>query len=450
MNKLSKFIIESPIWFISILIPVISVIFYLYHPFQFNLFPETAVKKLYYIDNISDAQQFLINKFNRKYKNQIEVVPVNLPFYDFTTNDRKEILTRSLRSHSDGIDIFAVDLIWIPRFAKWGYTIDKYFDKETLSRINRNVLQACYSKGNLVAFPLFTDMGILFYRKDLIDSVPGGKELETKLSNSILWEDFIEFGSKFKNRKNPYYIYCGSDFEGMACTFFDMVPEDDIQNIFTKDNVNLKKPSVKRSLETMYDFIHKYNYSPVNVTAFDEYKSYLYANAHDAVFLRGWVGYNKQYKKYLSDTTKMKNLQIAPLPHFKGDSTSGVFGGWHLMISKSSNRKEEAIKFIKFMFEKENQEILYDIGGILPVNNEVYEDSQYVSKHPELMELKEILKWGKNRPFLENYTKLSELMTHYFHAALKNEITVDEAIDMATQKIDSEYSLAKEEEIPEK
>ena len=92
MNKVSKFIVESPIWFISILIPVISIIFYLYHPIQLSLFPEQEIKKIYYIDNISEAHRILIERFNQRYKNKIEVVPVNLPFYNFTTNDRKEIL----------------------------------------------------------------------------------------------------------------------------------------------------------------------------------------------------------------------------------------------------------------------------------------------------------------------------------------------------------------------
>jgi multiple sugar transport system substrate-binding protein len=32
------------------------------------------------------------------------------PFQKFSTNERKELLTRSLRSKSDRIDIFSVDL----------------------------------------------------------------------------------------------------------------------------------------------------------------------------------------------------------------------------------------------------------------------------------------------------------------------------------------------------
>ncbi|NLT50154.1 MAG: extracellular solute-binding protein [Ignavibacteria bacterium] len=441
MNKVSKFIVESPIWFISILIPILSIIFYLYHPIQLSLFPEQEIKKIYYIDNISEAHRILIERFNQRYKNKIEVVPVNLPFYNFTTNDRKEILTRSLRSHSDGIDVFAVDLIWIPRFAKWGYAIDEYFDKSLLNNIDKTILETSYQNNNIVALPLFLDIGVLYYRKDIINQLNDGAEIEKKLKQSITWKEFIELGKRFKGKNNPYYVFCGSDFEGMACTFFDLLSPAEMNNIFYGKNINLDNYSVKRSLNLMSDFINKYKYSPLNVLKFDETRSYFYTNANDAVFLRGWIGYHKQYKRQLPDTSKLKYLEIAPMPHFEGEKTASVFGGWNLMISKTSSRKEESVKFLKFMFEKESQEILYETGGMLPVNNEVYSDTNFTKKHPELLRIKEILKWGKHRPSLENYTKISEIITHFFHLALKNEISVDDAILVATEKINKEKTL---------
>ena len=108
------------------------------------------------------------------------------------------------------------------------------------------------------------------------------------------------------------------------------------------------------------------------------------------------------------------------------------------MISKFSNRKEEALKFINFMFQKENQQILYEEGGYLPINTEVYDDSMYIKKHKELLQIQKLLSWGKHRPFLENYTRLSEIMSRSFHKALKNEVSVDEALTLASKQINNE------------
>jgi multiple sugar transport system substrate-binding protein len=443
VNIISKIIRDSPVWLITILISIISIIFFIYSPFQINLFPENAVKKLYYVDNISDAHQKIIQKFNAKYKGEIEVVPVNLPFYNFTTNDRKEILTRSLRSRSDGIDIFAVDLIWIPRFAKWGYSMDKRFDNKILSNVNGMALKACYHNNNLIAFPLFLDLGILYYRKDLIQKLVNGPSIEKKIQNSLSWDEFISLSQQFKSSKKPFYVFTGGDFEGMQCCFHEMLSDEESENIFCKPVIDLNVPPAKRALRQLVDFIYKYKISPYEVTQFDEFNSYLYANNNNAVFLRGWVGYHKQYKGFLKDTSNIANMEIAPLPHFKGHSTSSVFGGWSLMISEFSNRKEEALKFIDFMFQKENQQILYEDGGYLPINVEVYGDSSYISKHPELAKIKNLFLWARHRPFLENYTRISEVMSRYFHKALNNEITVQEALVLASKQIQNGKAIVK-------
>ena len=443
MNILSKVIKEYPLLFMTILVSIVSIFFFIYLQFQINLFPETTVKKLYYIDNISNAHLKIIEKFNKQYKNSIEIIPVNLPFYHFTTNDRKEILTRSLRSRSDGIDIFAVDLIWIPRFAKWGLPMEKYFEDRMLSKINKNALNACYHENNLVAFPLFLDVGVLYYRKDLIRSLPNGAEVEKDIQNSLTWDKFISIGKEFQSYPNPYYVFTGGNFEGMLCCYHEMLSNEESKEIFYNNPINLNTGASKRALQQMVDFIYKYKFSPVDVTRFDEYSSYLYANHNNAVFLRGWVGFHKQYKSFLKDTSNIKNMEIAPLPHFESNNTSSVFGGWCLMISKFSNRKEEALKFINFVFQKENQEILYDTGGYLPINMEVYNDSNYTKNHKELSKIQKILLWGKHRPFLENYTRLSEIMSSYFYMALRKEISVDEALDLASKQINSNKAVIK-------
>lgn len=437
---------------------IISLLFLLYSPFQRNLFQESVVRKLYYVDNISEAHLKIIQKFNEKYKGKIEVVPVNLPFYNFTTNDRKEILTRSLRSRSDGIDIFAVDLIWIPRFAKWAYPLNQRFENDAIAEVNKKALEACYLGDSLVAFPMYLDEGVLYYRKDLIRNLPDGAAIERRIQDGLTWDEFISLGKRFSARssaagqsadqlngrpKDPFYVFTGGEFEGMMCCFQDMLSDQESKEIFYKNPINLNTLPARRALQMLVDFVQTYKFSPLEVTQFDEYNSYLYANAHDAVFLRGWVGYHRQYGNFLEDTSKISNMGIAPLPHFRGHKTSSVFGGWSLMISQLSNRKEEALKFIAFMFQKENQQILYEDGGYLPINDEVYSDTTYLKEHKELAKAQRLLSWGRHRPFLENYTRLSEIMAKYFHQALRNEISVDDALVSASNQINTEKTTVK-------
>ncbi len=93
-----------------------------------------GVVRVYYADNISPAHQQIIDRFNELYRWKIEVVPVNLPFEKFSTNERKELFARSLRNKSDRLDIFAVDLIWVSSFSRWAEPLDATFSPRAWTR----------------------------------------------------------------------------------------------------------------------------------------------------------------------------------------------------------------------------------------------------------------------------------------------------------------------------
>src|SRR5512139_2892881 len=125
------------------LIMISIIIYYLSHDYE----SAGTIKRIYFADNISAAHQMLIDAFNREYAGRIEVYPVNLPFSKFSTNERKELLARSLRSKSDRIDVFAVDLIWVPRFSKWSEPLGRHFPRESLATTLPQALESCSVDG---------------------------------------------------------------------------------------------------------------------------------------------------------------------------------------------------------------------------------------------------------------------------------------------------------------
>lgn len=394
------------------------------------------VSRLYYADNISSAHAELIKRFNLKYKGQIEVIPINLPFSKFSTNERKELLARSLRSKSDLIDVFAVDLIWAPRFAKWCLPLDLYFDSKYLKQIVPNALQSCYYEGQLVAMPLYTDIGLLYYREDLIKKFPNYRELEEKLKKSITWEELLSLGQRASNLRDPFYIYQAKNYEGLVCNFFELLACQS-GSILKGDSIELNTPEAHKAVQFLVDLVNKYKLSPPVVTTFDEYQSYIYTLDNDAVFLRGWPGFSMHYLNAVRDTSKFKFIKTAAIPHFKGTKPSAVLGGWNLMISKHSTKKWDAIKFLYFALEEENQKMLYLEGGYTPVNIAVYQDSQFINNHKELAYYKELMKDGFHRPYMADYTKISDIISYYVHLAIKNQISTTEALKKATRLINS-------------
>jgi multiple sugar transport system substrate-binding protein len=179
------------------------------------------------------------------------------------------------------------------------------------------------------------------------------------------------------------------------------------------------------------------------VVEFDENQSYEYMLQNNAVFVRGWPNFVENFQKADPNNPTFQNIERAPLPHFSGMKPTSVYGGWNLMVSKFSTKKEAAIEFIRFLQTKEAQKMMFELGGYIPVNHDVYADTAYLAQHPDLVFYRTLVDNGFHRPALEDYTKISDIIAHFVHLAIKGEMTTDEALRRATEMIDSKNVLIK-------
>ena len=397
--------------------------------------------RLYYADNISPSHQFAIDEFNRQHLGKIEVIPVNLPFSKFSTNERKELLTRSLRSKSEKLDIFGVDLIWVPRFAKWSEPLDSYFSADEKRRLLRDAMRSCVFEGTLVAMPMYLDVGLMYYRKDIIHRLPDAAAIEKQLQESISWKEMLHLRKRLGYMNKPFFIFAAKDFEGLVCNFLELAVGYD--PYFLKSNTfPVLSPPATKSLQMMVDFV-KDGTTPPEVTDFDEFLCNTYMLDHDAVFVLAWPDFVQSFRTSYSDTAKLRYIAKAPLPHFEGKSATSVYGGWDFMISKSSTKKAEAIEFIRFFQSEKIQRMIFERTGYLPAINSVYEDSAFLRTHNDLVFFHRLLQNGFHRPALVEYTKVSDIISHFAHLAIKREITVDEALKRTDELIRSNEVLIK-------
>ncbi len=434
LQKLNK---PSSIRISSIIIIVVGFISFLIISFWNNNYPVNLERKIYFIDNISKAHLEVIKRFNELHKGEIKVEVINLSFEKFSTNERKELLARYLRSKNDKIDIFAADQIWAHRFARWAEPLDKYFIDQDKKTILNYALQSCIYNKQLVAVPFFMDIGVMFYRKDLIEKMPDYKTIEQKLKQSITWEDFIKLGERFKDKSNPFYIFQADNYEGLMCSYIELLADQN-KTLFENNNLQLTSPESEHALNLLVDLVNKYKLSPYKVTEFKESNSYHYFILNNGLFVRAWPNFIRDYSANYGKDSRLNYLVKVPLPHFEGHQPVAITGGWNLMISKYSIRKPEALEFVKFLMSEEAQKIMYEEGGYLPTNNLIYEDTTYTSKHPDLKFFKDYLKSGVHRPYLVEYTRISDIITHYIQLAIKKEIGVKEALQRAQNMINNQ------------
>jgi multiple sugar transport system substrate-binding protein len=415
-------------------------IIYIFPSFNSTDSREGKAVKIYFADNISPAHRKLINLFNEKYKGQIEVIPLDLPFSKFSTNDRKELLARYFRSKSDRIDVFSVDQIWVPRFAKWAIPLNEYFPDSVKNTILKYALKTCNYNDTLIAIPLYIDIALMYYRKDLINQLSNSKQVVAKLKNSITWEDLIALNNKFP--RNPLFVFQADDFEGLICMYTEILANMK-GNLMRGDSLILKTPQAEKALQFLADLVNKYKISPQNVLRFKEDDSYNYYLQNNGVFLRGWTGLFKNNKIGSNYLSMNDSIGEVPTPHLKGSKPISVFGGWDLMVSKFSTKIPQSICFVQFLMSQEAQKILFEEGGYIPINNSIYKDSLYIDKNPELLFYVSLLKNGIYRPFSEQYTNVSDVLSYYVNLAIKGTLSPNDALLKADDKLNSKSILLK-------
>ncbi len=410
--------------------------------FVLNRKPASDIVEIYFADRITAAHKVLIEKYNKTNEGKVKVIGIDFPNFDFSTNERKEMLARSLRGRGDGIDLFAVDIVWVQRFAKWCEPLNKYFSESENRRIVNSALESCYYEGELVAAPLNRVQAILYYRDDLLRKSKNYESIIKMINYNVTWSEFIELKKEFGSDK-PFYIFPAAEYEGLICVFMELLLSLN-KNYFEEEGFNLNTPEAHQALQLLVDLVNKYKTTPPVVTEFTEIPSFEYFIKNDGLFIWGWPVYDKDFKEEPFDSLKEKHLKKAPVPYFKSGTPVSIFGGWNLMVSKFSTKKEAAVDFLKFLLKDESQEIFYRESSYYPIIKAFYEDREYLEKYPEIETFKKLLKTGVYRPAHEDYTKYSKIMSFYFKEAIQNRISVKEALFECTNSIRTDRLMVKE------
>lgn len=436
--------IPSPYIFLGIGLFIIFILFLSY--FQLELEPMSAPKsqivEIHYADNISDSHLELIEGFNEKYKGRIKVIPINLPFSKFSTNERKELLARSLRSKSEKIDVFAADIVWGYRFSKWAENLSPYIDEEFMNSLISENLPTCYYEDELFALPLTIDLGTMYYRDDLIKQFTRHENLEEKLSKSITWEEFIRLGNEKSKKASPFYLFPAADYEGLICSYVELLLNQN-RDYFNVNRFDLTSKESLKALQTLKDLIYKHKLTSSEVTSFTEYPCHEHFIENDGMFLHSWPTFISDYRDRFKKDYPDLSFKRAPIPHFKGTKPAAVFGGWNLIVSKFSSNKKEAVQFIKYLLKPESQKILFHGNGSLPVLEELYKEHENIENGETLEYYQNQFKHGVHRPLHIDYTRISDIITYYLHKSLNNELGAEEALQKATEKIQSREVLLK-------
>lgn len=383
----------------------------------------------------TDTFKNLVKKFEEE-NPQIEVKVVNVAW---VTDDALTYYTTQFMAGQVVPDVLLIDVIWPPLFAKngWLYPLNKYFPKKEQKKFVPSWIKSATIDGNIYAVPLYPTTGNLFYRKDVLDfynfSPPETWDELIRISKIILTE--VKNGAYKGPKPAPLYGYLfqGAQYEGLVCNYLEFLYSAGGYLIKDKKCGLDEKPALL-ALNKMEQLITS-GVSPAGVVSDKEEDGRAVFQEGKAIFHRNW-GY--AYKSSLTEESPIKGkVGIAPLPHFPGQKSVAILGGWGFAINSNSKNKDAAFKFIKFITNYNSQFLMAKDMLREPARLALYEDANLLKLFPHYKDMYRVIQTSFPRPPLSNYAEISNILSEYLHGALTNKLDNQKALLLADKEIEN-------------
>jgi len=326
------------------------------------------------------------------------------------TNDSgamKEQLITSMKAGSSDYDVLSMDVCWAGEFAAAGYIepIDKMMKDAGLkaSQFNAGSMSAASYNAKTYALPFFPDLGILFFRNDIVSAEDAAK----LIAGDYTYADLQAMAEKYKGQ--------GGTTDGIC--FQAKLGECLMCNL---TEYTAGWTDIKGGLEAMKAMVD----SPAVPADILNYAEGETANSFIkgvSVFARNWPYQWGEIKS--NGTITNDQVTVAPLP---GGST---VGGWLLGINKNSANKEGAWEFVKYL-ATEGQKTQSTTGGHLPGYNAMLEDADVLAANEMLtMEgFQNALATTISRPVSSEYSKCADAIINAAHAYLSGNGELDATV----------------------
>jgi multiple sugar transport system substrate-binding protein len=358
----------------------------------------------------------LVNKFNAQNNGVHITYNSNAPS---ATDQLLTILTTMLRARSNSIDVFPMDIIWPAEFGANGWTVPLDDKWPTSDRANYlpGPLQGCTYNGKLWAAPVYTDVGLIYYRTDVISTPP------------TTWDDLTTMAKAASPSKTKSgYLWQGSQYEGLVCDFVEVLYGygGSVLDPNNPKSVTVNSPQGVQALTQMVGWVG--TISPAAVTTYQEPQTLAAWQDGDAAFMRNWP-----YAISQSNDPKASKIPNKFNEHtmlYGGSNTVGhsCIGGWQLGINAFSKNPDAAWKFVQYRLSPDAQKTVAVQLSLLSTLKSIYTDSDVLAKYPFFSKMGPIVQTALPRPVSPFYPDISQAIQLRVHQALTKQTSPSAAL----------------------
>lgn len=309
------------------------------------------------------------------------------------TTDNLALLRQQFAAKSPDLDVIMIDVVW-PGVIKDHLVDLKPYTKGVESEHFPAIVANNTVDGKLVGLPWFTDAGLLYYRKDLLEKY-GLKAPQTWADLAAAARKVIEGEHAAGNPDFQGFVFQAKAYEGLTCNALEWVASFGGGSILDdKGEITINNANAANALDTAASWIG--TVAPRGVLNYAEEDSRGVFQQGKALFMRNWP-----YAWALiqaADSPVKDKVGVVALPAGEGGKSAATLGGWQLAVSKYSENVDAAASLAMYLASAEIQKQRAIGGSYNPTIMSLYKDPDVLKANPFMGDLLGVFSAAVARP----------------------------------------------------
>jgi multiple sugar transport system substrate-binding protein len=367
--------------------------------------------------SITDATTKLFSVVEQK--NNLKVNYVESPPVSQTYHDK---LVTMFAAKDSSVDIVNTNgTVWPPEFAAAGWLVplDKYFPASDMQDHMPAYRKAFSYKDQLYGIAHLYDVGMMYYRKDLLDA--------KGLKPPATWADLVS-QSKQLGANDDVVGHASSWMKGeqIVCRLVEFIYGNGGQILDDNQALKIDSPEAVEGLQMMIDIIHKEKITPLAATTWETGDARKIFTEGKSIFTTNW---NFVWNQSQADGSKVVgNVGVALVPRMNGAKSAATLGGWGWTINAASKNVDASVAAITTLTAPEQMKMLFLEGGVVPTRLSLFKDPDFIKTYPHAQVMLDIIEGAVPRPRHPRYREISEVIQTEALTALNQQKTAKNAI----------------------
>lgn len=369
-----------------------------------------------------ESLRMQIARFEREYG-----VPVDVRPTPDAADQRHQLYVQWLNAWSAEPDVLQLDVVWTPEFAAAGWirSLDDFgMSPADAADFFAAPMTANRWQGRLYAVPWFVDVGMLYWRTDLMRAPPQTFTELTAIARRAIADKSAESG----------FVWQGARYEGLVTVFLEYLVGFGGNILDADGRVIVDSPEALEALTMMNDAIYRDGIVPEAVLTWQEEQARFAFQNGNAVFMRNWP-YAAELLKDPRQSQVAGRFAVAPMPRASGQSAA-TLGGAQLAINARSRHADDAWALIAYLTAPAQMLERAAATSQFPARRSVYDDEALASALAiPPAQARAIIERAVPRPVTPVYTQLSGILQIHLHRALTRQEAPATALSAAAAEM---------------